>query len=170
MGLFGPSKKDVQAAEAFVTKSFEASKQLALSLHLFRSSLQKEELAWISKCQGYYDSCTRKVIIKPDLLMIQSFIYEYGYDENNNLCKRRKDAESIGFQYTDFKSVPLHSYQDANGYEVLNTQQVITLWAQVLRQHMQELLPDCTFTGVGYEGDTAFFKFNIPEPEWLDWF
>ena len=159
MALFDVGKKD--AAENYV---IQALSQVPILDGVIEAIANHEE-EWIANCQGYYDSRQRKIIFEADFLQIKwSDIHPEGDHRVETINGK------VEYCYTASGYTPLHSHVNEKGKEDVAVDRVIYLWATIVRDRLQEVMPKCKF---GYI--TAFPKYceltyTVPELSWKRWF
>ena len=128
------------------------------------------ELKWIVNCQSYYETRRRIVRIHEDLLQI-------AWNEAHTETMASGDKvtvldvnESVEMHYTDYGFCPLHSHLNELGNEDVTIDTILFMWGTIVRDHMKEKLPQCTFSPVFQSLGEATFSFTVPEQEWGDWF
>ena len=185
MALFGPSKEQKAAAENQVMQLLAGQEYLARLMDELLIKAGKKEVEidgevgyisgneWLTKCQSYYDSRQRKVVIEPDGFIIKwagSHTEQYQGADGHVHSQTVEDVyEQIGYAYTNDGYRPLHG---VNVGEVTVTQdRVVALWAKVIRERMVSLFPELKISGDFYSsGDTTTFSYYVPEESWKDWF
>ena len=125
---------------------------------------------WMTQCQSYYESCQRTVKIHEDLI---SVIWKETKVETtasgNRVTIIDEDNESV-FHYTDYGYMPLHSFVNEAGNEVVTLDQILYLWGLIVQEHMKAALPQCTFGTVYQSIGEASFTYAVPGKKWADWF
>lgn len=166
MGLFGPSKKElaVEAAEEEIMRALSTSEQLDVIVTTIDRLVAEDKAAWITECQGYYDSRNRTVRVERDLFEIIWYSVRYETDQAGNRHEIRDIADNTGYRYTDCGYMPLH------GTELVSTERVVSLWASVVRERLQAKFSQCKFRNVIQEDDNSWFTYSVPALTWKDWF
>lgn len=128
--------------------------------------------SWLTECQSYYDSRRRTVTIAPDLFEIK---WSDTHQEQHKSADGKTYYESaedihgkIAYAYTSSGYRPLHSF--SNGEAVVDVSVVLSCWAEIIKEKMQEMFPEMDFSRVVSREDKAFFTYDVPELEWKDWF
>lgn len=142
-----------------------------------RIDVEQEEKTWLTKGQSYYDSCTRVVIIEPDLFMIQWIeAEEQEYvDKTGKRQTRMEDVviEEIKYRYTARGYVPLHEHRNGKDRIDVPVLRVCSLWAALIRERMAAKMKSCEFWRVMESTDgkpRAKFTYKVPALSFRDWF
>lgn len=160
MGLFsGRAKRE--AAEQYVRKSLSTVPILDDLIHTVMIS----EKEWIKSCQGYYDNRKRQVVVQKDLFQIR-----WGNPKYDNSKESEEGiVDSFNLAYTQAGYVPLHHYVTEE-YPEVSTQRVLSIWANVIRDHMKAQMPECAFFEVNEYDGFAVFTYMVPKIQWKQWF
>lgn len=163
MGLFGPSKIQIEIAEKKVKQAFAENPLLddIITTLLNRT----DENPWILNCTGYYDKRQRTIIIGRDLLGVVNGRIDFEGGE-----PKEPKTENLLFSYTASGYKPLHSYVDENGDTLLELNQVMNVWRQVICDRMKQEFPDIKFGAVILEGSYVTVSYYVPALTWKDWF
>ena len=164
MALFGPSKKEIAAAEEYILQKLS---KVEILDNLVVTVLENEE-PWILNCQGYYDNCKRKVVIGADsleILWVASNSTPDGQPNSEQILGR------VGYANTKSGYMPLHGMKNAKGDELVSVGRVVNLWAMVVQERLQAKLPQCKFGDVfQLDGNQSRFYYTVPAMTFKDWF
>lgn len=163
MALFGSSKKEKEIAEQKLKESL--SKTSILDDIIFTLKEHMASNPWIMNCTGYYDSRFRTILVGPDLLGVINGSVDFEDGE-----PKEPKCEYLQFRYTDTGYKPLHSYRNAGGSLILDTNEVVEIWLNVIKDRLEVECPDIKFNLLSSEGKYAKLTYFVPSIEWKEWF
>lgn len=164
MALFGPSKKEIEAAEEYILQKLS---KVEILDNLVVTVLENEE-PWILNCQGYYDECKRKVVIGADSLEI---LWVSGNRTHDGQPLSEQILGRVGYANTKSGYMPLHSMKNSKGEELVSVGRVVHLWAKIVQERLHAKLPQCKFSDVfQLDGNESRFYYTVPALTFKDWF
>lgn len=160
MGLFDNGAKHA-SVENMILQSMS---QLPILEDLV-ATVAENEKEWVSKCQGYYDTCQREVIIAPDLFAIKWIDYEV-----QNGQKVKVIADEVSYSYTKSGYTPIHNHVNEKGREDVPVNRVVFLWSNIVRERLASKLSDCNFGSVTTCSNYCTFTYTVAPLQWRRWF
>lgn len=174
MALFGPGKEAMTYVQNIASQKLSSHPYLNVLMDALSTIVNEDTNQWLTKCQSFYDSRHRTVIVGPDLFQINWV----------DFCTKPESATSlsedihgsIGFAYTNDGYRPLHAAKI--GEVVVPISDVVRIWAEIIRTEMIKLFPDFEFqplrsvyhSGIDNPDNEWYFDYIVPALEWKDWF
>lgn len=169
MGLFDGRAK----TEALEQEIRERMSALPIFDQLVESLLADETQGWLTQCQSYYDSRKRKVSVEEDCFEIKwSSVQDEKYVDGNGQIRYRSVENvhgSVRYSFTKSGYLPLHSYCDERGKELVSANRIRNIWLGIVREKLLEKMPGCRFEEL-YSTTATSFEYTVPGLRFRDWF
>ena len=160
MGLFDGGAKQ-SAVENMILQSLS---QLEILDDIVLTVVENEK-EWITKCQGYYDTCQRQVTIGPDLFEIKWVDYEIRDGQKTMVYE-----DEVRYSYTASGYTPIHNHVNEKGREDVSVGRVVFLWSNIVRERLASKMSDCQFGTVTQSGDYSRFMYSVVPRQYRRWF
>lgn len=173
MALFGNKAKAEAYANQLAGKLDQCVMGDYLLADIFEAS-KKNEYYWLTQTISYYDSRNRTVLVGSDELVICNchiskisnvdevmrqarraarFIVSDGqlqraerlHSAASSAQASLSNVDSVALNYTAYGFRPLGEYLDENRTVLLDTNQVLIVWAQILKEKLKQRFPNLQF-------------------------
>lgn len=123
---------------------------------------------WRYICQGYYDNRIRRVGFDVDLFYID---WKEGQHAE---IRHLPNGEETHVTVEDIIESNSYAYTNSGYKPMPDSDDFISMWAEIVRERMMAMWPQCKFGNVVYAGNKRkdfryCFEYEVPALKWKDW-